>query len=165
MITNEGTRFVRKIHPMSPHKLASCVKCGDNVSPGLCYTGSVITGQTFRKMAGVVRTPITVSNGSVFGGILTDTTRNVGFFTRIKGYLCDECAADYSTVTDYRGNRHEVVKTDPRPGFIGSTIVPEFEKITAKPEEELSPRNYHRSAGNRVNVEDKMISRIDRNRS
>lgn len=109
-------------------KLAVCVGCAVPVTPGFCYTGSIITGLRFTKVTSQERLPI---KGVIevydqppilIGGQIVDTHRTMGYFHRAKGFLCDSCSARCAdTVTDRNGTRHQVAIVDSRPGFIGET--------------------------------------------
>lgn len=97
-----------------------CIKCGKTINPGMSYTGSVLTGLSFytRETPGV----------NYSSHVELGHTRNVAFFTRKKGPLCDSCASDYHTVVDFAGRKHPIVMTDARPGFIGLLSIPVIER-------------------------------------
>jgi hypothetical protein len=116
-----------------PATPAVCVGCGSSVKPGFCYTGSVIDGLGFTSVTGHETTPIlgvmeTYEKSYVIGGEDIETVKRVSFFKRKKGFICDRCASNYGTVSDSTGRKHEIVKTDSKPGYIGNTIIPVWEK-------------------------------------
>lgn len=102
-----------------------CVGCATPVNPGFCYTGSVLAGIVFKTISSFERTPIEVVHNYpdpflhvVGGGELIESIKRIGFYKRKKGFLCDSCASNYHTIEDKRGNKHELVKVDERPGFV-----------------------------------------------
>lgn len=110
---------------------ARCVGCSSPVRVGMCYTGSVIAGMGFHTVNTTERAPITAvietftehhsspadfpDNNYVIGGESLDVSRKITYFKREKGYICDSCAANYHTVEDKSGRRHQIVMTDARP--------------------------------------------------
>lgn len=98
----------------SPH----CVGCYAPVIPGFCYAGSVIAGvitierETTTPVVGVMRV---LEETILLGGELT--TKRIQVMKRNKGYLCDTCASNYSTIERVKRDGsieiHPVVKTDP----------------------------------------------------
>lgn len=108
-----------------------CIGCEKDLTSGFNYTGSMISGLRFSTIQGFERTSVKVT-GSItgpdektypimVGGDVIQTERKVGYFARKKGPLCDECSSLCAkTITDKGGNKHQIVKVDPRPGFIGS---------------------------------------------
>lgn len=129
----------KQVVTYSKPQLFQCVCCGAEVRPGFVYTGSVISGISFRTIKshsytdilGVIECPPDVDRPQfrtkVIGGDLIETTRNVSFFKREKGWLCDKCAGSNRYVKDRAGNLHPLVKVDPRPGFIDQTAIPKYE--------------------------------------
>ena len=103
-----------------PHKNAKCIGCEKEVEPGLCHTGSIIIGLKFGAITGYARVGKDLTTG-------IETTRNVAYYNRKRGILCDSCASNYHTITDAKGVKHPIVMTDPRPGYIGTTSIPERE--------------------------------------
>lgn len=111
---------------------AFCVACGKTVSPGFVYTGSVLMGMAHR-------TTRSIEGGECIGSIEClghthlicsperEVVKKVGYFKRERGYICDGCVSNYHTVTDGSGKKHQIVETDPRPGFIGRTVIPTVE--------------------------------------
>jgi hypothetical protein len=105
------------------------------VVTGLHYTGSVIQGFKFRTLEHTELTPVTLVLETPWktytvGGEPIKADRVVGFHTRSKGPLCDKCASNPHTITDRNGVKHQIVKTDPRPGWAyGETIIPVRETI------------------------------------
>ena len=121
---------------VKPQVGSICVGCSSPVKPGFCYTGSVLSGMAFHTVNGTETTPVlgtmeTHERSYVLGGETVRTSKAVGFFTRKKGFICDRCAGNYKTITDKHGVRHEIVKTDPRAGYLGETAACETgNKIT-----------------------------------
>lgn len=116
-----------------PNPQARCIGCQVPVTPGMCYTGSIIDGMGFMRKEVLEHSPIRVTEHSkteftISGGDHL-VTKRIGFLKRKKGCLCDDCAANYSTLKLNDGTRVEIVKTDPRPGFIGSLAVPPVERF------------------------------------
>src|SRR5438874_10489065 len=114
-----------------------CVGCGSPVRVGFCYTGSVISGMAFKTINGTEMTPIkgiiertighhpnSHTESSVIGGEMIRTEKKIGFYKRNKGNICDICAANYHTICDSSGKKHQIVMTNPRPGYIGMTAIP-----------------------------------------
>lgn len=93
-----------------------CVGCQKEVLPGFCRTGSIAQGIGF---ATVKSKPVLIS---LTPTSYAETTRNVAFVERKKGYICSDCAANYHTYHDHKGVSHPVVMTDPTPGFLGQTV-------------------------------------------
>lgn len=104
---------------------AKCIACFCGVSPGFCHTGSVIDGIGHQTINGTETFFLTAmiqdldqSREVVIKAEQMPWKKRVSFLKRKKGFLCDRCAANYHTITDYHGVKHEIVKTDPRPGTI-----------------------------------------------
>lgn len=109
------------VRTFGPRLLASCVGCGAIVKPGHCYTGSVVEGLSFFNRSVVSRPR--------FATDIDVTTQRVAFIKRLRGNLCDECAANYHTMPGGKDglDRIPLVITDPRPGYIGQSIIPSIE--------------------------------------
>lgn len=113
-----------------------CVGCQAPVTPGMCYTGSVIAGIAFSMVESTETTPITgvitceapPASIHMIGGEEYTTQKRVAFHKRNKGYLCDTCASNYHTIEDKHGVKHPIVTIDVRPGFIGSLAIPLVER-------------------------------------
>jgi hypothetical protein len=110
-----------------------CIWCTRTVFPQFCYTGSVLDKLRFSKVKGTERTPVlgvmeTHERAYILGGDMISTTKSVGYYKRIKGLICSDCAGEYRGITDKGGTFHPYVKTDPlRPS--GQTLIPEKENI------------------------------------
>jgi len=131
-----------------------CIGCGHKVIPGLCYTGSIIKDRCYTTIKGHTKTPLEVTYSpqvevtvscnappptettsimpsrvvNVAGGDLIETSRPASYFKRVKGHICSDCAANYHTVKDSRGNVHQVVKTDAREGYLKTTAISPYEE-------------------------------------
>lgn len=130
--------LLRKIIDKRPVKLPSnqtlCVGCKAPVTPGMCYTGSIIAGlmditrevTSTSPILGIIeiRHP---QHTYIIGGDEVTSTQTIKVMKRNRGFICDVCAADYRTVDRVRRDgsveSHPVVKTDPLPGTIGTTAL------------------------------------------
>lgn len=77
------------------------------------------------------------SNSSV-----VQTSRKVGFLQVNRGYICSSCAADYRTVEFPKrsGKWVSVIQTDPVPGFVGVSKIPQIERA---PRQEVQMKKGH----------------------
>lgn len=121
---------IRKLHTSKP--LHRCVQCDAPVTPGLCYSGSVITGVDFSASTSHTLNP-QLNLQTPENEVYIVTQKRHSFFKRTKGLLCDSCASSYATIQDSQGHKHEIVKVDPRPGFIGVLSIPLIEVIKEDP--------------------------------
>lgn len=130
--SNLPTMRERMVGP-KPSIATRCVGCQSLVNPGFCYTGSIITGMMFKSMVtGEDKSTPMIIEGTE--DVPTDyligednrRERKIGFFKRSKGLICSSCASNYKCVEDKHGVKHPIVKTDPRPGFIGETLIDDF---------------------------------------
>lgn len=123
-----------KLYGPKPAISSRCIGCQKSVNPGFCYTGSMITGMMFKS----ITTGEDHSTPMIMAGSEDEPTdfiigedlrkdKKIGFFKRSKGLICPECSSNYKCVTDKHGVKHPIVKLDPRPGFIGQTIIPVYE--------------------------------------
>lgn len=85
-----------------PH--TRCCGCDEDVTPGLCHTGSIITGVANR-----------IVEGSDFeDGQWIPTKKRITFFTRKHGLICPTCASDYHQVERWDGSFEPKVRIDSR---------------------------------------------------
>lgn len=149
---------IRRVHKQGPQPLIRCIGCGSEVRSGFCYTGSVIAGLVFVTKLEDKETPIEILRDTptsciMRGGLVISVPKRIAFYKRNKGSLCDQCAANYHTLTDKQGVKHPMVMVDPRPGFIGITLSNPLIKPDPSPATRDDKRYYihqHRLAGPRV---------------
>ncbi len=131
------SKKVIKLEGPQPRTNSRCIGCGGHVNPGMCYTGSVIAGTSFLHREGVKTLPVlgtieTYDRTYVIGGQQVPWNKSIPYVRRNKGFLCDDCASQEYKTVEIRGVKHQIVKTDPRPGFIGSSIIPKHEYIPSQ---------------------------------
>lgn len=107
--------------------VSRCVGCNVPVTPGMVHTGSVIAGiitleqETTTPVVGFM---MVIEEIIILGG--EQVTKRIQVMKRIKGFICESCASNYSTVKRVRRDGsieyHPVVKTDPLPGVIRTTL-------------------------------------------
>lgn len=114
-----------------------CVNCGERVNPGFCNTGSVLQGIAFLTRTKTVQAPIkgvieTWERVYILGGEVFQMPYKVPFWPRKRGYLCDQCCSDPGCVEKVHrdGSREKIrrVLVDARPGFLGSSTNPGYNK-------------------------------------
>jgi hypothetical protein len=139
-----------------PQTQTRCIGCGTHLSAGMHYTGSVIEGTSFKSQETVKHLPVLgimecMDKSYVLGGQEYTETKRIPFMRRKKGPLCDGCASSIETIEvrhkDGTSYRELIVKTDPRPGFIGTTLLPSYERISSSPapEEKQLPQVVSRN--------------------
>lgn len=104
-----------------------CVGCKGPVSPGFCHTGTVIAGLiaiNVESTTPVLGVMMVIDEIILLGGELT--TKRISVMKRNRGFICEKCASNYSTVERIKKDgsieSHPVVKTDPLPGVIRTTL-------------------------------------------
>lgn len=114
--------------PVKP--LHACVGCGQEVNPGFCYKGSVLSDLQHSTLLTSSTTPVLgviriespgVMKDVVIGGHTIDGTKRISYRKRTKGLLCTGCAANYTRVSDGKGGTVPIVETDPLGGYLGET--------------------------------------------
>lgn len=123
------SRVIGRIEGPQPQVGTRCVGCRKLVNPAFSYTGSVLSDLIHSTLKGSDTTPIlgTVAiqvftpppsmREVVVGGATIETSRRIAFRRREKGYICDGCASNITTVEGKDGERIPVVITDPKGNF------------------------------------------------
>lgn len=122
------TKVIRKVQKEEgPHRQIErhCIGCQKEINPSFCYIGTMIKGLAHGSRVVDRMTPITaiisvpcLETVHIIGGENEQSIKRFSYFTKVKGPLCDDCAGNYHTITDSRGEVHQVVQTLAAPGTI-----------------------------------------------
>lgn len=134
------TRIVKKLPSRTLSKATSvvCVGCETEIDSPFYYTGTIIKGTGYGKREVVEQAPVKVwgsievtHTGTVHpilvGGETEVKQKSFSYFNKVKGAICDSCAADYSVIEKKDGSWEPRVKTDPSPTY-NQIFVPQVER-------------------------------------
>lgn len=124
------TRFIPRPSSSPPLPLHFCIACRNEVNPGFCYRGSILSDlvhstlltSSTSPIIGVVRVEV-FGNGRdvVIGGHEIKGRKSIAFRKRMKGLICDKCASSTVTVEDGKGGRIPLIETEALGGYLGET--------------------------------------------
>lgn len=124
------SRFIPRPTDALPKPIHACVGCGEEVNPGFCYRGSVLSDlihstlltSSTTPVLGVMRVEVLgMGRDVVIGGHTIQGKKQIAFRKRTKGLLCQRCAGCITRVPDGRGNSVPLVDTEPVAGYLAET--------------------------------------------
>lgn len=123
-------RFIPKAPDATPPPIHACVACKEEVNPGFCYRGSVLSDlihstlltSSTSPVLGVCRIEVMgLGRDVVIGGYTIEGKKQIAFRKRTKGLLCQRCAGCNTRVADGKGGYVSLVETEPVAGFLSET--------------------------------------------
>lgn len=131
------SRFIPKAPDEAPKPTHACVACGEEVNPGFCYRGSVLSDLIHSTLLTSSTTPVLgvmslevpgYKKDVVIGGHTIEGRKQIAFRKRTKGLLCQRCASCISRVPagkpDPITGKVEtvpIVDTEPVAGYLAET--------------------------------------------
>lgn len=124
------SRFIPKPPDAQPQPLHTCIACSEEVNPGFCYRGSVLSDlihstlltSSTSPVLGTVRVEVlNIGRDVVIGGHTIEGRKQIAFRKRTKGLLCQRCASCITRVSDGKGGTIPIVETDPVAGYLSET--------------------------------------------
>lgn len=124
------SRFIQAAPEDKPKPIHACIACSQEVNPGFCYRGSVLSDlihstlltSSTTPVLGVVRVEVLgMGRDVVIGGHTIEGRKQIAFRKRTKGLLCQRCASCITRVPDGKGNTVPIVETDPVAGYLAET--------------------------------------------
>lgn len=124
------SRFIPKAPTSPPLPIHACVACSEEVNPGFCYKGSVLSDlihstlltSSTSPVLGTVRIEVLgTGRDVVIGGHTISGRKQIAFRKRTKGLLCQRCASCITRVSDGKGGTVPLVETEPVAGYLAET--------------------------------------------
>lgn len=124
------SRFIPRPADATPTPIHACVACKEEVNPGFCYRGSVLSDLIHSTLLTSSTSPVLgvcsievmgLGRDVVIGGHTIEGKKQIAFRKRTKGLICQRCAGCITRVSDGRGGYVSLVETEPVAGYLAET--------------------------------------------